>query len=249
MPSVTIRTRTKQAKLIQIRRFVGRSVQASAASNRHRRSLFCQSILCLTRPQRLGTDFAISSASSRPSSLSSLLASSSLLLFSLFVSPLSICSLVRKPFPSTPSSSFGSIDHCQGQKLSATIVNVVSRQLERVRVEQNHCHGLQIVRPSYDVRRVVSGRSRVLKKEQTRYAQLPMPHYYQRRRLFLPASMYSSPLPQRPLPGRLWAQLQGGRRDTWETIAGAMPGRTRSSRHQRTALDGWQISVDSSTPA
>ena len=133
-----MRNTAKQAKLIQMRTLVGRSVQAKAASNRQRRSLLCQSMLCLMRSQKLGTDFVISSTSS----LSSLF-ESSLLRSMVFCS-----SLFRRPSSSTSSSSSGSMDHCHGQKLSATIVNVVSRQLESVRVEQNHCHGLQTVRAS-----------------------------------------------------------------------------------------------------
>ena len=129
LPCVVMRSTAKEAKLIQIRTFVGRSIQAKAASNRQRRSLFCQSMLCLIRSQRLGTDFAISSTSS---------------LSSLFES-----SLFRSPSSSTLSSSLGSRDHCQGQKLRATIVKMVSREFESVRVEQNHCHGLQTVRASY----------------------------------------------------------------------------------------------------
>ena len=41
------------------------------------------------------------------------------------------------------------MDQCHGQKESAVIVRVVSRQLDKVRVEQNHCHGLQMVNASY----------------------------------------------------------------------------------------------------
>lgn len=42
--------------------------------------------------------------------------------------------------------SSGFTDHCQGHKSSATIVMVVSRQLDKVLVEQNHCHGLTTVK-------------------------------------------------------------------------------------------------------
>lgn len=37
---------------------------------------------------------------------------------------------------------------CHGQKYAATTVRVVSRQLEKVRVEQNHCQGLATVNAS-----------------------------------------------------------------------------------------------------
>ena len=33
---------------------------------------------------------------------------------------------------------------CHGQLYRATMVRVVSRELEKVLVEQNHCHGLNI---------------------------------------------------------------------------------------------------------
>lgn len=34
---------------------------------------------------------------------------------------------------------------CQGQWFSAAMVRVVSRELEKVRTEQYHCHGLRAV--------------------------------------------------------------------------------------------------------
>ena len=110
-PWVVIRKMMKQAKHIQMRTFVGRSIQASAARNRQRRSLLCQSMLCLMRSHELGTDFAISSISSL----------SSLFWSSLFWSSESCCAgfsftLFRNPSPSNSSPSFGSSDHCQGQK-------------------------------------------------------------------------------------------------------------------------------------
>ena len=46
LPRVVIRNSTKVAKHIQIRMFVGRSIQAKAASKRQRRSLFFESGLC-----------------------------------------------------------------------------------------------------------------------------------------------------------------------------------------------------------
>ena len=48
-----------------------------------------------------------------------------------------------------PSPSPSSNAHCHGHKLSAATVKVVSKQFESVRVEQNHCQGLQTVRASY----------------------------------------------------------------------------------------------------
>lgn len=50
------------------------------------------------------------------------------------------------PFPSPSPSSNA---HRHGHKLSAATVKVVSKQFESVRVEQNHCQGLQTVRASY----------------------------------------------------------------------------------------------------
>lgn len=41
-------------------------------------------------------------------------------------------------------------DHCQGQRSSATIVIVVSRQFDKVLVEQNHCQGLRSVTSNCD---------------------------------------------------------------------------------------------------
>lgn len=42
--------------------------------------------------------------------------------------------------------------NCQGQWYTAIKVIVVSRQLDKVRVEQNHCHGLQRDNASYKQR-------------------------------------------------------------------------------------------------
>ncbi len=39
-------------------------------------------------------------------------------------------------------------DHCHGQLYSAATVNVVSKQLDNDRVEQNHCQGLRTVNAS-----------------------------------------------------------------------------------------------------
>ncbi len=52
-------------------------------------------------------------------------------------------SRMRRPRPSIwkwPVSS-SAADQCHGQLYSATIVNVVSRPLEKVLVAQNHCQG------------------------------------------------------------------------------------------------------------
>ena len=127
LPYVVVRTRAKQAIQIQIRRFVGRNKEAKAASKRQRRSLLSQSMHRFMPSQKLVTDLV--SSSTRSSS-----------------------SLPRKLSSSISSSAFDSTDHCQGQKLSATTVKVLSRQFESVRVEQNHCHGLQTVRASYTYR-------------------------------------------------------------------------------------------------
>lgn len=54
-----------------------------------------------------------------------------------------------RPSRSIPSFSAPSTAHCHGHRLSAAIVKVVSKQFESVRVEQNHCQGLQTVRASY----------------------------------------------------------------------------------------------------
>ena len=126
LPCVVTRTSAKVAKHIQIRILVGRNIQAKAASNRHRRSLCFWSVLCSLQPQKLSTNFASSS-------------------------PFFCSTSVRRPSLSISSSSSASIDHCQGQNFSATTVRVVSRQLESVRVEQNHCQGLQTVRASYNI--------------------------------------------------------------------------------------------------
>lgn len=39
--------------------------------------------------------------------------------------------------------------HFHGHKLKATMVSVVSRQLDSVLVEQNHCQGLRTVKSNY----------------------------------------------------------------------------------------------------
>lgn len=57
---------------------------------------------------------------------------------------------IRSPSSSTLSSSSDFKDHCHGHKYNAIIVSVVSRQLDNVRVEQNHCQGLTTVNASYE---------------------------------------------------------------------------------------------------
>lgn len=59
---------------------------------------------------------------------------------------------LRKPNSSSCSSPDLSRIQCHGQKYSAMIVNVFSKQFESVRVEQNHCQGLQVVKRSYSTR-------------------------------------------------------------------------------------------------
>lgn len=66
-----------------------------------------------------------------------------------------VSSLPESGFPAVwiqrfwiPSSHASFEDHCHGHRLNPAIVKVVSRQFERVRVEQNHCQGLQTVKAS-----------------------------------------------------------------------------------------------------
>lgn len=57
--------------------------------------------------------------------------------------------LTLRPSRSIPSSVFVSSDQCHGHQYRATVVNVVSKQFDKVRVEQNHCQGLQTLSVSY----------------------------------------------------------------------------------------------------
>lgn len=221
-----MRNRAKVAKHIQIRMLVGRSIQAKAASNRQRRILFPESAVCSMQSHKLITYIAFSSPS--------------------------LCSpFVRRPSLSISPSSSASVDHCQGQKFSATTVKDVSRQLESVRVEQNHCQGLQTVRASYRIRDTSNQLAPrlVQRYKYWRYIQLPMLHYCLIRRHVPQASMCSDPLPQRRWPGSPLAPLLEGRRGMWKTDAGPRRDlRTAYTRRQR-LQDVLQNVGDFSTPA
>jgi hypothetical protein len=49
---------------------------------------------------------------------------------------------------SRPSPAVEPADHCHGHSSNATMVSVVSRQFDRVLVEQNHCQGFRTVATS-----------------------------------------------------------------------------------------------------
>ena len=115
--------RLKEARQIQINTFVGRSTHATAASKRQRQSLYAVEREA-TRCPSSGTHFASSSAWSS-------------------------CSSSRRPYLSVFSSPTTSIDQCHGHWWSAMMVKVVSRQFDNVRVETNHCHGLETVKNNY----------------------------------------------------------------------------------------------------
>ena len=191
LPCVVTRMSAKVAKHIQIRILVGRNIEAKAASNRHRRSLCFWSGLRPLQPQNLSTNFAFSSTSFGSTS-------------------------VRRPSLSISSSSSGSIDQCQGQKLSATTVKVVSMQLESVRVEQNHCQGLQTVRASYKIQDRCNQLtpSCVHRRSYCGHIQLPMLHCCLPHRHIPQASMYSNPPTQRRWPVSPLAPSLEGRRGT-----------------------------------
>ena len=172
-----MRNRAKVAKHVQIRMLVGRSIQAKAASNRQRRRLFFVSGFCSLRTPKLTTYFATSSTS--------------------------LCSsFVRRPSLSISSSSSASVDQCHGQRFNATTVKVVSRQLESVRVEQNHCQGLQTVRASCRIHGPSNQQTPrlVQRRYYWRYIQLPRLHYCLIRRHVPQASMCNNPPPQRRWP-------------------------------------------------
>ena len=120
----TMRNMVKLVRQIQMMMLVGRRTQASAARSKQRLSLLLvvrRAIIVVPWIQHLSV---------RPPPLAS---SSS---FSGASSRMSL------------ASSRGSSDQCQGHASSAATVSVVSRLFENVRVAQNHCHGLRIVKPS-----------------------------------------------------------------------------------------------------
>lgn len=116
-------------RIIQMMIFVGRNRHARAASSRHFRRL-----------QRALDDDSIVQDPIWPTHLPDSLRSSG-------------SSSVIRSFSSSSSSLFffslGVIVHLHGQKYNATTVKVVSRQLDKVLVEQNHCHGLTTVSIRY----------------------------------------------------------------------------------------------------
>jgi len=67
----------------------------------------------------------------------------------LFSSSLSSRSCVRLLLDLRAAFSSESKDHSQGHKSRATTVIVVSKQFDRVLVEQNHCQGLATVKANY----------------------------------------------------------------------------------------------------
>lgn len=67
----------------------------------------------------------------------------------LFNSSLSSRSCVRLLLDLRAAFSSVSKDHSQGHKSKATIVIVVSKQFDKVLVEQNHCQGLATVKANY----------------------------------------------------------------------------------------------------
>jgi hypothetical protein len=58
-------------------------------------------------------------------------------------------------FLTWPLVTAEAVDHCHGQNSNATTVIVVSRQFDRVRVEQNHCQGFRTVAASYSERQLI----------------------------------------------------------------------------------------------
>lgn len=103
-----VRIQAMLARVAQTRTFVGRKIQASAASGKHWWRLQDASAAALI--MRSGPFF-------------------------------------KAGFP-----GLGSVEglvHFHGHSSSATIVRVVSRQLDNVLVEQNHCQGFRTVAASY----------------------------------------------------------------------------------------------------
>lgn len=94
----------------------------------------------------------------------------------------------------------------QGQKFNATMVIVISREFEKVLVEQNHCHGLKTVIKSYLWSDGVHNR-------EEGHVQRPKQYHFQSHRSSVTASRYNSHLllqklleryleePTKPLPG------------------------------------------------
>lgn len=116
-----VRTQATLARVAQIKTLVGRRIQASAARHRHQRRLDAkrQQVLAGVQPFQF-----------QPYLDTSLRSSAVLLPLSVFL----------RLSPDTAPA-----DHCHGHRSKATIVIVVSKQFDRVRVEQNHCQGLSTV--------------------------------------------------------------------------------------------------------
>ena len=98
--------------------FVGRKTQATAASSKLARSLLLVSV-------KLQESQILTDVTHRFSRLD-----------------------VLGPLAFTPLETLASNASSHGHKYNAIMVRVVSKQFDRVRVEQNHCHGLHTVSAS-----------------------------------------------------------------------------------------------------
>lgn len=123
---LTFRKTAKQAMQSHIRIFVGRRTQAKAARSRHRRNLQRSA----SGPTITGQ---ITHLAKWSASLDSTASEASILSFSV-------------PLAGPPGALR---NHCHGHSDNAAIVNEVSVQFDNVRVEQNHCQGLKVVKASY----------------------------------------------------------------------------------------------------
>jgi len=136
------------------------------------------------------------------------------------------------------------------------IVKVVSRQFESVRVEQNHCQGLQMVRRSYSASHSKHQSLYECKKysrlysigDKGLYIQLPMPLYFRARMSSTPAATYNNPPTLQIPPALLSAQLSEGRRASWQGALTTSIARKPASRRQQRYSGVWRSAVGSSIP-
>lgn len=221
-----VRTQATLARVAQIRTFVGRRIHARAARHRHWRRLYAM---------RVSGSWEVSNGC-QPYFDTSLRSSTVLLPLSMSLRPLS---------DTTPA------DHCHGHKTNATIVMVVSRQFERVRVEQNHCQGLRTVTANYP-RSVGVCESRANRgSAPAALYDIPWPtrRVNLTRKCESQASMCRNPRVPTQRPALFWARRSGAPHARRPKDHGGMRGNRQACRWQRRGADVTRIEADGSIPA
>jgi len=163
---------------------------------------------------------------------------------------------LRRPYLSSCSSPDLSRTQCHGQIFNAMMVKVVSRQFESVRVEQNHCQGLQMVRRSYSASQRKHQSLYECKRfprlssigDNGLYIQLPMPLYFRARMSSTPAATYNNPQVLQKSPALLSAQLSEGRRASQHGALTTSIARKPASRRRQRYSGVWRSAIGSSIP-